>query len=181
MLFLALSVASTDLSAQHVGPGGATSFALDISAIAGNWSGGEFRDRGMMGGRYGASIRRGAGDWAAFAEVTVESPLSFGQDAVCLYSSRGGCLQSFPQFGGPSATFGVMRRQNRWTEVRLGAGAGALTADGTRVGAAVGQFDASAFPLPHLGFSASVRTTVIPRFRGDRLSATVVGIGVRIR
>lgn len=111
----------------------------------------------------------------------MDEPFSFGDDAVCLTSSRGQCVPVFPEVGGPTLTLGVMRRPNTWTEVRVGAGAGAYTVDDTRLGTAVGQFDVAAFPLRHAGFVASVRTPVIPRYRGDRLSATVVGFGVRFR
>lgn len=75
----------------------------------------------------------------------------------------------------------IMRRSDERLEMRAGIGGAAYAADGPRVGAAVAQIDAAAFPVDHFGPTLGARWIVVPRYRGDRLSILPWALGVRIR
>jgi len=157
--------------------------AVDATFGAGVGKGGEFFDRTLPGARIAASIRRsGSTRVGFFGEVAMDwISIASGHAAVCYRSPRGGCLDSYPEFAGPTAVVGLIAQPIHLLELRLGVGGAAYTADGTRVAAALSQFDAALFPVTHVGLVAGARWIVVPRYRGDRLSVLPWMAGLRFR
>lgn len=178
VLAVVASLPSERLAAQ-----GAVSVAFEATVGGGNGRGGEFRDRGIAGARLALSLRAPLErSVALYGEIAMEwLALGMGHDASCIFSSRGGCLQPFPELAGPSAVFGIMARPRRRWEFRAGLGVAAYGADGTRVGGVTGQLDAALFPFQRVGMVVGVRPMVVPRFRGDQLSILPFAVGLRVR
>ena len=160
-----------------------TTAAFDASLGAGFGKGGEFVDRDLVGARVAASVRRSSPAHVGFfGELAVEAiSITTGHFTVCHPSSRGGCLRAYPELWGPTLTGGLIVQRADRIEARLGVGAGAFIADGTRVGAAVSQADMAVFPVTHIGLIAGARWVAIPRYRGDRLSIVPWTVGLRLR
>jgi hypothetical protein len=116
-------------------------------------------------------------------DAALGSGLGKGGAAVCYRNPRGGCLDSYPEFAGPTFVAGLAAAlADHRLELRAGGGGGAYApADGPRVGATVGQVDGAAFPVKHVGLVFGGRWIVIPRYRGDRLSVLPWMLGLRIR
>ena len=162
---------------------GRTTIAVDATLGTGFGKGGEFFDRNLTGGRVAASVRHFSPTrLGLFGEVALDAlSLSSGHSAVCYSNPRGGCLDSYPELWGPTVTGGLVAQLTDRIEMRFGVGAGAYAATGTRVGAALSQFDLSLFPVAHIGLIAGARWIVVPRYRGDRLSVLPWAIGLRFR
>jgi hypothetical protein len=182
--FTPIVLATSFALAARVPAQARTSAAVDATVGAGVGKGGEHFDRAIGGGRLAASLRR----WptprvGVFGELSMDwLAVSIGHDLVCRPSSRGGCMTPYPELSGPAATVGVVTgRADRRFEARLGAGGGAYSADGTRVGAAVSQLDAAVFPVPRVGLVVAGRWIVVPRYRSDQLSMVTWGFGLRLR
>lgn len=161
-----------------------TSIAVDAALGGGFGKGGEFFDRQIAGARFGVGIRTlRSSHFGLFAEGSMDwLAWSMGHYAVCYRNPRGGCLDPYPEFSGPTLVAGVVAaRPDGRFEARAGLGGAAYgAAEGPRVGAAIGQLDAAAFPLRHVGLVLGARWIVIPRYRGDRLSVVPWMFGVRI-
>jgi hypothetical protein len=99
----------------------------------------------------------------------------------CPPDPRGGCLRWYPRFLGVSGSVGLIAQPNPETELRAAVGGGSYRANGTAVGAVVGQFDGAVFPFRHLGLVAGVRAVVVPRFRHERLWMIPWMFGARLR
>jgi hypothetical protein len=173
--------AATSVSAQsRVSATGEAAMAL------GHGGGGEYRERGIGGFQFAASVRfRRSAAVSVFGEITRES-LGFiaGGDAICVVSPHGGCVPRYPSFGGVAATAGLLFRDGADGEWRAGVGMGAFSTDDrghTRVGALLGQLDGAEFPFEHVGITLGVRSVLLPRFRGDRLWIVPVSLGLRVR
>lgn len=161
---------------------GRTTMAVDAALGAGFGKGGEFYGRNQHSGRIAVSVRRSRPTQVGFfGEVALDAVLPSGDLLVCYRSPRGGCLQRFPDFWGPTLTGGLIAQPIDRFEARLGVGGGALSAGGTRVGAAVSQLDMAFFPVSHIGLTAGTRWIVVPRYRGDKLSVLPWAIGLRFR
>ena len=160
---------------------GRTTMAVDATVGAGFGKGGEFYARSQQSARIAVSVRRsGPAHIGFFGEIAMDAA-DGGEDLlVCYFSPRGGCLQRFPEFWGPTLTGGLIAQYDRF-EARLGVGGGALSSNGTRVGAAVSQLDVTLFPVSHIGLIAGTRWIVVPRYRGDRVSILPWAIGLRFR
>jgi hypothetical protein len=182
ILFLLAATFTLDAARLFAQAGGAAAVDATVGGAAGK--GGEFYDRDVGGARVAVSFRR----WStphvgAFGELSMDwLGLSTAHYLVCYESSRGGCMESYPELSGPAAILGLIGGTvNRRFEARVGAGAGAYAADGTRVGAVVSQVDAAAFPVAHVGLIIGARWIVVPRYRADRLSMLPWTIGMRVR
>jgi len=162
-----------------------TSVALDAAVGSGRGKGGEFVDRQLVGARLGVSVRRWqTSRWGVFIEGSMDGlDLTTGHKLSCLLNSRGGCVPWFPDFAGPTLVGGLaFARADRRFELRTGLGGASYTAaDGPRIGAFVGQIDAAAFPVTHVGLVFGARWVAIPRYRGDRLGVLPWTLGLRIR
>jgi hypothetical protein len=181
ILFLLAATFTLDAARLFAQAGGAAAVDATVGGAAGK--GGEFYDRDIGGARLAVSFRR----WStphvgAFGELSMDwLGLSTGHYLVCYESSRGG-VESYPELSGPAAILGLIGGTvDRRFEARVGAGAGAYAADGTRVGAVVSQVDAAAFPVAHVGLIIGARWIVVPRYRADRLSMLPWTIGMRVR
>lgn len=165
-------------SAQIVHP-----WSADASIGGGVGKGGEYFNNDRIAAHLGIDERVvrhgklgvyvGAGyDWL---------DLEVGGDAICVFSSRGGCRPRYPEIRGPSVSMGVLVAP--WTrfESRVGLGGAAYSVDDTRVGAAFGQLDAAIFPVTHVGVTLGTGVVVIPRYRHDRLTMVPVLLGLRVR
>lgn len=161
---------------------GRTTVAVDATVGAGFGKGGEFYGRNQQSGRIAVSVRRSRLTQVGFfGEVALDAVVPSGDLLVCYRSPRGGCLQRFPDFWGPTLTGGLIAQPIDRFEARLGVGAGAFSAGGTRVGAAMSQLDMAFFPVSHIGVIAGTRWIVVPRYRGDKLSVLPWAIGLRFR
>jgi len=152
-------------------------------------SGGDFFNNGRAAAHLavaGRLLPRAGGRFAAYAEVGYDWFGQFGlfgtnPDLVCIVTPGGGCEPSYPDVAGPSGTVGLLYAPVPSVESRIGVGGAAYSVDGTRIGAAIGQLDASVFPAGHLGLVLGARLAVIPRYRRDRLTLLPLLIGVRVR
>jgi len=161
---------------------GRTTLAVDASLGAGFGKGGEFYARSQQSGRIAVSVRRSRPTQIGFfGEIALDGAFASEDLLVCYPSSRGGCLQRFPDFWGPTLTGGLIAQYIDRFEARLGVGGGALAGGATRVGAAVSQLDVTVFPVSHVGLIAGARWIVVPRYHGDRLSILPWAIGLRVR
>jgi len=161
-----------------------TSLAFDASVGAAQGSGGEFRDRDLMGARVTLSVSRSrATSLAFFGELSMDVlAIAQGHKLDCIPNPRGGCLDAFPELAGPAALVGVSTETpDHLLQWRIGFGGGAYANEKTRVGALVGHADGAILPTSHLGMVLGARLVVIPRFRSDRLSLLQWSLGVRIR
>lgn len=173
--------AATSVSAQS-----RLSATGEAAVALAHGGGGEYIARGIGGFQFAASVRfRRSGAVSAFGEIAKESlGVIAGADAICVGSSRGGCVPRYPTFSGVAATAGLLLRDGAGGEWRAGVGMGVFSTDDrghTRVGALVGQLDGAEFPLDHVGITLGVRPALLPRFRGDRLWIVPVWLGVRVR
>lgn len=125
-----------------------TTIAVDATLGAGFGKGGEFFDRNLTGGRIAASVRRsGPTARGFFGELALDAlSLSSGHFAICYSSPRAPCSGPYPELWGPTITGGLIAQPSDRFEARVGVGVGAYVADGTRVGAALSQFDVAVFP-----------------------------------
>lgn len=173
-----LSIRSEHLAAQ-----GRTTLAVDATLGAGFGKGGEFYDRQLTGARVAVSVRRSSRTRVGFfGDLAIDAlSIASAHAAVCYPSTRGGCLDSYPELFGSTVAVGLITQTTDRIEARLGVGGGTFIADGTRVGAAVTQADVSFFPVSHLGVIAGARWIVVPRYREDRLSVLPWSIGLRFR
>jgi hypothetical protein len=181
--FIVLVVAcGLALGPERTAAQGRTTIAVDATLGAGFGKGGEFYNRAQQSGRIAVSVRRSRSTQVGlFGEVALDAVLPSGDLLVCYQSPRGGCLQRFPDFWGPTLTGGLIAQRIDRFEARLGVGGGALSSGGSRVGAAVSQLDVAFFPLSHIGLITGTRWIVVPRYRGDRLSVLPWAIGLRLR
>jgi len=161
-----------------------TSIAVDAMASSGSGRGGAFVDRQLVGARLGISVHRWrAARWGAFLEGSFDGlDMTTGHKTSCLQHPGGGCMPPFPDFAGAAVVGGLAAaRADRRLELRAGLGVAAYAADdGPRVGAFLGQLDAAAFPIAHVGLVLGARWIVIPRYRGDRLGVVPWTLGFRI-
>ena len=161
------------------------SFSFDATIGGGTGHGGEFYDRGIVGGRVAVSIRIAGSAGARvlpYGEIAMDwLAITMGHDALCVISPRGGCMQPFPELSGPSLSVGLLNRPKHWVELRGGLGTAAYTAEGTRVGAVSGSVDTALFPTDHIGVVVGTRLIVVPRYRRDRLWTNPWALGVRVR
>ena len=159
------------------------SVAVDATTAFGQGRGGVYRDRGIGGVRVAVSGRhRVSSSVSVFGEVAMEwLAISVGDDALCVPRPDGGCIDTYPELAGPAARFGVLAHPNRRLEFRASAGGAAYAARGTRVGALVGQLDATVFPFQRFGFLVGGHSALVPRYRGDRLTTNTLMFGVRFR
>jgi hypothetical protein len=163
-------------------------WSSDVAVGAATVKGGEFFNNGKAAARLSVAdvlLRRQR--FATYAEVGYDWLGRFGllganPDLVCVgVSPGGGCAPSYPDVAGPSASIGLRYALSPRFETRVGVGGAAYSVDGTRVGAALGQFDAALFPAAHLGLVLGARFAVIPRYRHDRLTMFPVLLGLRVR
>ena len=170
------------LGPERTAAQGRTTMAVDATVGAGFGKGGEFYGRNQQSGRIAVSVRRSRQTRVGFfGEAALDAVLPSGDLLVCYRSPRGGCLQRFPDFWGPTLTGGLIAQPIDRFEARLGVGGGAFSAGGTRVGAAMSQLDMAFFPVSHIGLIAGTRWIVVPRYRGDKLSVLPWAIGLRFR
>jgi hypothetical protein len=178
---------------------GAGSPHSGCAQIANRWSsdavvggaivkGGDFLNRSRAAASLSvAEAMTQRGRFAAYAEASYDWFGQFGllggnPDLLCIVDRPGaGCEPPYPEVAGPSASLGVRYAPSTRLETRVAAGGAAYSVDGTRVGAAIGQLDVTAFPAAHLGVILRGRFVTIPRYRHDRLTMVPVVIGLRVR
>ena len=160
---------------------------------SGGLGGGELTDRhGVAVDGLLAYALRGAPGGALVAGLGASHQGPLGNDAVCIFGSRGQCVANYPQI----STIGVVagwegrRRSGRSTgaTARVLAGPAYVHMDGNdsarQRGSTAGLQARVDLATPHLGplaFVASLRGTTVPRFRGETYGLWAVGIGVRVR
>jgi hypothetical protein len=172
----ALVLAARASSAQFI-----SSVAVDATTGAGKGRGGTYWDRDNGGVRLAVSLRhRTSPNVSLYSELAMEwLAIRIGHDALCVLKPDGSCMPAYPEFSGPAATFGLVAQPNQRLEFRGAVGGAAYKADGTRVGAIVGQLDGVVFPFQHVGFLIGGRVVTVPRYRGDQLATYPWMVGVR--
>jgi hypothetical protein len=176
-------VATVPFAGHRVDAQNPTSYAADAALGGGIGKGGAFFPRDLIGAELGFSIRRWqSSQLGSFGEVSMDWFGVGPHDALCLVGPGGRCLDAYPSVAGPAVVIGLIaRRTDQRLEMRMGFGGAAYVVDGPRVGAAISQIDAAAFPAAHLGLVAGARWIVIPRYRGNRLSVLPWTLGIRVR
>jgi hypothetical protein len=157
--------------------------SVDASFGVRTGSGGSYVNRGgaaadlMVGVNLG---RSGAGTLVGGVTAGAQSPMN--SDLVCVMNREGGCFDTFPVLLSVGALVGVSRPSAAGFTTRVLAGPGYFR--GENEGGALGlqgRLDVSTPPTLHTALVLSLRGAVIPRFQGDLLGTTSVGLGLRIQ
>jgi hypothetical protein len=184
MIKTVLLVALVLVAEYPVGAQSKPSFAVDATTGGGRANGGEFFDRGIGGVRLAVSVS-GTRDarMSPYAEIAKDwLALGMGHITICYQSTRGGCVQPYPELRGIELILGGLLRPTPRVELRAGAGGGAFQApEGPRVGGIVVQADASVRASDHIGVLLGTRYVVLPRYIGDRLWTMPWAFGLRVR
>lgn len=101
------------------------------------------------------------------------------RDDVCLLTPSGQCLPDFPLFGsvGPFAGW-----ESPGGTLRLLAGAALFRSDEERsTGGLTGRIDLALPARVRITPILSLRTSVLPSYRGDPMGLVGIGVGLRIR
>ncbi len=161
---------------------GATRLVGEVGLGYGGGDGGIYRNRDGLDRHASLAIYRTVRPhWALYLEALLISGVDTGEDVDCRITSQGRCLRDYPRFGGPIVSAGVVRTLGRAFELRVGGGIGAHGYQGTQVRAMVGQLDITMLVARHWGIVYGTRHTIVPDFRGDRLTRTIGLLGVRVR
>lgn len=180
LLFVALLL----VAAYPAGAQATQSFAVDATIGNGRANGGEFRDRHIGGVRLAASVS-GSRDakLSPYAEIARDwLALGMGHILICYESTRGGCIQPYPELRGMELIVGGLLRPTPRIELRAGVGGGAFHAsEGPQVGGIVVQADGTVRASDHIGVLLGTRYVVLPRYIGDRLWTMPWAFGLRVR
>lgn len=101
---------------------------------------------------------------------------------VCIVEPDGTCRPDFPVLGAFGALAGVQRGGPSRAAVRFLAGpAFVQTEDEVRTGAAMARIDVDTPPFLHTSAVLSLRTLLLPDYRGETVAFTAFGMGLRVR
>ena len=119
-----------------------------------------------------------AGRGRVVAGVTAGMPLPWATNALCMPSSTGGCIPSYPHFLKAGALVGW---EHASTAFRAMAGPVYLDADKAHAFGVQGRLDGAVPIARRLALLASARGTMVPDYRGDEIRIYSFGVGIRIQ
>ncbi|HEY7770693.1 hypothetical protein [Longimicrobium sp.] len=157
--------------------------SVDASLSVRTGSGGSYVNRGGAAADLVVGVNLGpSGAGTLVGAVTAGAQSSMGGDLMCVMDPAGGCFDTFPVLLSVGALVGVSRSWPSGSTTRVLAGPEYFR--GEEEGGALGlqgRLDASTPLILHTALVLSLRGAVIPRFQGDMLGTTSIGLGLRIQ
>jgi len=114
--------------------------------------------------------------WVVAADASMQGagPVT----SICIPSSTGGCVPSWPTFFSTAALLGYEGSRNPSYRVLIGP---AYVSDESHTIGARARFDVGARLFWRVALAGSLRITIVPDYRGDRFTLYALGIGFRLR
>ncbi len=156
--------------------------SVDASLGVRMGSGGNYVDRGGTAADLVVGVNQGrAGAGTLVAAVTAGTQTSMHGGIMCVMDGRE-CVPAFPVLLSTGLLVGVSRSSSSGATSRVLAGPAYFR--GEEQGRALGlqgRLDVSTPPILHTALVVSLRGAVLPRFQGDMLGTTSLGLGLRIQ
>lgn len=146
-------------------------------------SGGTYVDRGGAAADLMVGVNLGrAGAGTLVGAVTAGAQASMGGDLICLVGRNGECVPRFPVLLSTGVLVGFSRSSSSGATSRVLAGPAYFRDDHESRGLGMhGRVDVSTPPVLHTALVLSLRGAVLPRFQGETLGTTSLGLGLRIQ
>ena len=157
--------------------------SVDASLGVRMGSGGEYDDRGGAAADLVVGVNLGrSGAGTLVGAVTAGAQASMGGDLDCMLGRDGECIPTFPVLLSTGVLVGVSRSSSSGATSRVLAGPAYFRGEdeGGTLGLQ-GRLDVSTPPILHTALVVSLRGAVLPRFQGETIGTTSLGLGLRIQ